>query len=285
MKLTRYKDEVFPGLSIRKNLSYAPDIRSRAHQFDWYEPAADTAQLRPLVIWMHGGGFKFGSKRMPRTRLWSKFFARRGYACACINYSLGKKELRFHFDHIIRDCYTAVHDCRWAIAFFKAHAEEFRINSKQIVLAGHSAGGMLALQTAYASDAKMLELLGDANSTQASHSIEPGDVAAVINFWGGIFDIDWLGNARVPIVSVHGRRDKVVPYDYRGFPLYGSSAIHRTADTLGIPNRLLTYDNYSHELQRGFNPLFTGSATKKRWKEAAQFAADFLYEELLSGNR
>lgn len=285
MKPALYKDEVFPQISIRRNLSYSPDAKISAHRFDWYEPTGDTAAFRPLIIWMHGGGFKFGSKRLNSIRLWSKFFAHRGYVCAAIEYRLGKKDFRFHFDHIIRDCYSAVRDCRLAIDYFKTNALEFRIDRNRIILAGNSAGGMLALQTAYASDADMLKLLNDPDFTTASHSIEPGDIAAVINYWGGIFQLDWLKNARVPIVSAHGRLDRIVPFDYRGFPLYGSAAIHRTADSLGIPNRLLTYDCHTHELQKGFNPIFQGRATKRRWREAAQFAADFLYGELFDGNR
>ena len=277
---SRYTDEVFRHISIKKDLSYSPDTKISAHQFDWYEPQDDSAALRPLIIWMHGGGFKFGSKHLNSIRLWSKFFAHRGYVCAAINYRLGRKDLSFHFDHIIRDCYEAVRDCRLAIAYFKSQASQLRIDRHRIILAGNSAGGILALQTTYASDSEMLKLLGRPDFETASHSIDPGDVAAVLNFWGGIFQTDWLRNARVPIFSVHGRLDNIVPYDYKGFPLYGSAAIHRTADSLGIPNRLLTYDKYRHELQRGFNPLFQARATKKRWREAAQCAADFLCREL-----
>ncbi len=62
--------------------------------------------------------------------------------------------------------------------------------------------------------------------------------------------------------------------------MYGSFAIHHVADSLLIPNQLKTYDDYSHELQKHFNPFFVSGATKKRWLEAGQFAANFLYREL-----
>jgi hypothetical protein len=130
----------------------------------------------------------------------------------------------------------------------------------------------------------LLNLVGNPDSAQASHVIEPGNIAAVVNFWGGIFQPDWLKNARVPIVSVHGQQDNIVPYDHRGFPLYGSGAIHRFADSLHIPNRLKTYNEYSHELQVRFNPVVASRSTQKRWLEAAHFAADFLYEELFAVN-
>jgi predicted esterase len=282
---TRYKDEVFPDISVGKNLSYSPNARTAAHRFDWYEPIGDTAAARPLVIWMHGGGFKFGSKGMVGIKLWSTYFAKRGYVCAAIDYRLGKKDFRFEFDDLVRNCLAAVHDTRLAIAWFKANAARLRIDTNRIILAGNSAGGMMGLQTAYSSDAEILKLLGRPDSSQASHAIEPGGIAAIINFWGGIFQSDWLQNARVPIVSVHGRLDNIVPYDHRGFPLYGSAAIHRVADSLGIPNRLKTYDELSHELQRRFNPVIASNLTKKRWLEAAQFAAAFLYEELFAEKR
>jgi predicted esterase len=255
----RYKDEFFPSLKVQKDLSYSS---GKAHRFDWYEPTDDTATARPLIIWMHGGGFKFGSKNMHSIRLWSDFFARRGYVCAAINYQLGKKDLRFKYDDLVRNCENAVGDCREAIAWFKRNAARLRIVTSRIILAGNSAGGMIALQTAY--------------------GIEPGGVAAVINFWGGIFDRGWLQRARVPIVSVHGRNDNIVPYDHKGYPLYGSGAIHPIADSLHIPNRLKTYEGYSHELQKHFNPLIVSRLTKKRWLEAGQFAADFLYDELFN---
>jgi poly(3-hydroxybutyrate) depolymerase len=282
----RYKDELFSDFSVGKNLSYSPQAKISAHRFDWYEPIGDTgASLRPLIIWMHGGGFQLGSKSMENVKLWCGFFSRLGYVCAAIDYRLGKTNFRFDIDGIIRNCYAAVGDTRLAIAYFKTNAARLRIDTTRIILAGNSAGGMMALQTAYASDAEMEKLIGKPDSARASHAIESGDVAAVVNFWGGIFDTSWLRNARVPIVSVHGRLDNIVPYDYRGFPLYGSGAIHRVADALHISNRLKTYDEYSHELQLRFNPVISSKLTRRRWLEAAQFAADFLVSVLFTDNR
>ncbi len=127
---------------------------------------------------------------------------------------------------LVRNCYAAIQDTRLAIAYFKANAARLRIDSTRIILAGNSAGGMMALQTGYASDAELLKLIGNPDSAGASHTIEPGDIAAIINFWGGIFQADWLRNARVPIVSVHGRLDNIVPYDH-----IGNSALWQRGDS------------------------------------------------------
>ena len=143
-------------------------------------------------------------------------FRRLGYVCAAIDYRLGKKNFRFDFDGIVRNCYSAVQDTRLAIAYFKANAARLRIDSTRIILGGNSAGGMMALQTGLCQRRGVVEINRQPGFRGATHTIEPGDIAAIINFWGGIFQPDWLRNARVPIVSVHGRLDNIVPYDHIG---------------------------------------------------------------------
>jgi acetyl esterase/lipase len=301
----KYKDLVFPGTTVEKDLSYAAPEgeagkKGQSTLFDLYQPRQDSTPLRPLIIWMHGGGFKFGSKEAKGIQLWCKTFSARGYVCAAINYRLGRKDLAFNFTELVKNCYGAVQDARQAIAFFKNNCARFRVDTSRIVLAGNSAGGMIALQAAYSSNADLLKLIGglgpsrpgfsghgpnDPYSTMPVDAHNPVNAAAVINFWGGIFNPAWLRNARVPIVSVHGKKDRIVPYDHKGYPLYGSFVIHIAADSLRIPNSLKTYDDYSHELQKHFNPLIVGRETERRWLEAGQFAADFLYGELFAGSR
>jgi acetyl esterase/lipase len=297
---TRYKDLVFSGYTLDKKLSY-----SDKHLFDLYQPKDDSASRRPLMIWIHGGGFKFGSRQAAGTRLWCRTFAQRGYVCAAIDYQLGKKNFSFTFGDLIDNCRTAVQDVREAVAFFKANAARWHIDTTRIILAGNSAGGMLALQAVYSNAIEMQKLPRtkeaavpgwDANDLVEGAAVGRGapggkargtnaiGIAAVVNYWGALFDTLWLRQARVPIVSVHGDRDGIVPYDHKGYPLFGSLPIHRMADVLGIPNALKTYTGYSHELQKHFFPLITGGGTKKRWREAGQFTADFLYTTLFSRN-
>jgi hypothetical protein len=80
---------------------------------------------------------------------------------------------------------------------------------------------------------------------------------------------------------MYGTEDKIVPVHSKDTSLYGSIAIHERADKLHIPNAIKVYEGYSHELQKHFNPLFAPSAaTKQRWLEAGQLAADFMYGQL-----
>jgi acetyl esterase/lipase len=279
---TRYKDRVFPGYSVEKKLSY-----SNHRLFDIYQPKDDSNMRRPLIIWLHGGGFKFGSRRAAGTRLWCKAFAQRGYVCAAIDYRLGKKNFSFSFTDLTGNCLAAVRDVRTAVAYFKANAARWKIDTTHIILAGNSAGGMLALQAVYSNDTELQKLPPNKaaatpgwDARALSGEADPMGIAAIVNFWGGLFDTLWLRQARVPIVSVHGDRDKIVPYDHKDYPLFGSLPIHRMADALAIPNALKTYNGYSHELQKHFFPLIAGHCTRKRWREAGTFAADFLYTTL-----
>lgn len=281
----RYKDLIFSEVAIDKNLSYqpnAPKDEKKAYLFDLYQPMGDNAASRPLIIWMHGGGFKFGSKKAKGIELWSKTFAQRGYVCAGINYRLSKKNPIFHFDELLKSSYYAVQDVKTAVEYFRHNAARYRIDPDKIILAGNSAGGIIALQAAYSSNAELAALAQLPAGTAAIN--QPGErvkVAAIVNFWGAIYNLNWLKNAAVPIVSVLGSNDGIVPPTHKSAPLYGGKDIHEKANALGIPNDLKVFDGYSHELQKHFNPLLpVGAGTQQRWLQAGQFAADFLYNRL-----
>jgi acetyl esterase/lipase len=284
-KQHRYKDLIFAETTVDIDQSYNPNAtkdEKKAYLFDLYQPKGDDARHRPLIIWMHGGGFKFGSKDAKGVTLWSKTFAQRGYVCANINYRLSKKNPLFHFDELLKSSYYAVQDVKIAVEYFKHNAAKYGIDPDKIILAGNSAGGMIAMQAAYSSNAELAQLAQLSNDTAAiSKPQERVKVAAVINFWGAIYNLDWLKNVRVPIVSALGSNDGILPPTHKSAPLYGGKDIHAKADSLGIPNELKVFEGYSHELQKHFDPLFpVAKGTETRWLEAGQFSADFLYKTL-----
>ena len=276
----RFKDEIFTDALVSKNLSYRnslpEDTRKDYFLFDLYQPNEDSKSIeRPLIIWMHGGAFMFDSKNAEGVEMWCTSFAKRGYVTAAINYRLTKKNTLFNFKNLLGACAEAVDDAKEAVLYFKANAARFRIDTNNIILAGNSAGAMVALQAAYSTPSALAKISADSTLRFSEKNI--GHIAGVINFWGAIFDIDWLKSAHIPIVSVHGRMDNIVPVNQKG-SMYGSLRIHRTADTLEIPNKVKIYNSYSHELAKDFNPFFATPGNKKRWQEAGQFAADFLYD-------
>jgi pimeloyl-ACP methyl ester carboxylesterase len=281
---TMFRDIFYDRVTIDKNVIYSdnkvPSVNKKFYKADIYMPTGHCILKRPLIIWLHGGAFKFGSKNSVGTRLWSENFSRRGYVCAAINYPLYKRNPLFKAKSFYKGCYEALQHLNQAVAFFKRNADKYGIDTNIIILAGNSAGAMIALQYAYSSNSE-LEKLMDPSEKNPYYTIEPPrNVKAVVNFWGSIFNKEWLKNACIPIVSVHGKKDKLVPIGNKKKSMSGSYVIHKQADSLFIPNRLKIYDYHAHELHTRFHPFKASRATKRRWVEAGQFAAEFLYQEL-----
>ncbi len=279
----RFKDYVYPDLEIQRNIPYIPGQLphkgAAAGRLDLYQPSGDTSAKRPLVIWLHGGGFKFGNKTSRGTPVWSQTFAKRGYVCAAANYRLSKRHPLNNYKDLVMGCEQGVEDAMQVMAFFRKNAALYRLDTSRFFLAGNSAGAMIALQAVYSSLSDLKGLAGTPDSPEFTRKENTCQVAGIISFWGSIFDSAWMKNARVPMVFVHGSRDRVVPLDQKpGIAMYGSLAIHRWADSLGIPNRLKIVAGRGHELQKHFNPLWSGISAKRRQLEAGQFAADFLYD-------
>ncbi len=279
----RYRDMIFSTADIQFDKNYAADTVKaddrKSYGFDLYTPHGDDTRNRPLIIWMHGGGFVFGSKSDENMKLWCETFARRGYVCVSIDYRMGKKTSILNIGKLIRNCYPAVLDARQAVRYFKEHHEEYGINPEHIILAGNSAGGIMALQTAFSKNRELADSLRIQNPAPFGGVDEgPTKVLAVINFWGGIFNINWLKNAQTPVVSVYGSEDKIVrPGFNKGS--YGGKAITEKLAALHRNGEEKVFDGYGHELYKHFNPLpihFGKEGIRKRWLEAGQCAADFV---------
>lgn len=279
----RYRDPIFRSINVQKDLLYDSNnnIKVKYRQLDFYEPANDSSAKRPLIIWLHGGGFKFGTKNAKEIKIWCNEFAQRGYAVAAVNYKLSKKHPITQFKDLVEACYDNVTDVKNATAFFKLQAQQFKVDTTKIIIGGNSAGGVIALQSVYSNAADTQNVIDSNKAIANTGSYNAEHFAAVINFWGAMFNVDWLSRTNTAIISVHGAKDRIVPIDHKGVAFFGSLAIHNKADTLHIPNDIKIYDGYAHELQKHFNPFFRSSNTKQRWKEAAQFSAGFLYKTLL----
>ena len=86
----------------------------------------------PAVIWVHGGGFTAGDKAPPPLSVLEPI-AQMGYAWFSVNYRLSPE---YVFP-------AATDDVESAIAYIKAHAAEYKVDGRKLVLMGASAGGHL----------------------------------------------------------------------------------------------------------------------------------------------
>lgn len=88
-------------------------------------------EARPLIVFVHGGGWSRGDKRTG-TRLLAPFSS--SYAYASINYRLAPAVT----------LKESAQDVAVAVAYLQQHAAEFGIDPKRVFLMGHSAGAHLA---------------------------------------------------------------------------------------------------------------------------------------------
>jgi len=240
------------------------DEKKSSYAFDWYAPEGKVEGLRPLVINLHGGGFKLGNKRSASTPFFSRAYAAKGFFCASINYRKSKGHPLRNVDDMKQACFDATDDLAAAIRYFKSNAASFQIDTNRIILAGNSAGAMTVLQFVYRLPADE-RLIG---------------IKAIVNCWGALFDSTWINNAAIPIVSITGGSDRVVSPHKGAGPACASECIDAGASKAGFAHAIKIYPHIGHELHKNFNPLFAGFGARKRWKTAADFILLFLREQL-----
>jgi acetyl esterase/lipase len=154
---------------VQRNISYLPEAKDTSHQLDLYLPKAGTSGKRPLLVWIHGGGWAGGDKNDLREQQIGRRLADEGYVVASINYSLASDE------HPTWP--KAVFDCKNAIRFLRRNAAQWKIDPDRICVGGGSAGAHLALMVAYTH--------GIPEMTPATpYEGERDDVKAVMSFYG-----------------------------------------------------------------------------------------------------
>ena len=220
----------------------------------WY-PRDDNTPA-PTLIFIHGGGWIFGSKEGAVYQLLP--YLEKGWRVVNVEYRMAGNSL----------APGAVEDTRCALRWVYRNAKQWNFDTTKIVLTGQSAGGHLSLITGMLPNGTRLD-----NRCYASEKY--GDVqmkvAAIIN-WYGISDVTdliqgpnlknyaamWMGampNAAdvahnvspltyvraglPPILTIHGDADDVVPYTQ-------ATRLKAALDKAGVTNQLLTIKGGGH---------------------------------------
>jgi acetyl esterase/lipase len=134
------KDQIPNDVSIQYNVRYREGT-IRNWTLDLATPKERGEKPRPAIVVIHGGGWIEGDKSSFSTPRENRppgniiDFARLGFVAATINYRLSGEA----------PWPAALHDCRCAVRFLRAHAKEYGIDPERIGAWGNSAGGHLAL--------------------------------------------------------------------------------------------------------------------------------------------
>lgn len=134
-----------PDYPTFKNIVYKTVDDHHLH-LDIYSPktAHDGAELAPVLIFIHGGSWVEASKNnIKRTfrQYVLKTLNQNGFAVVSVDYRLANKNIS-HIQQQIEDCKDAV---RWV----RKNGKEYGLDSENIGIWGASAGGQLAMMTAY----------------------------------------------------------------------------------------------------------------------------------------
>lgn len=179
-------DRVLPltdGVSVTADVVFSTIPGYRPITLDLYRPTKDK-KARPLVIYIHGGGWMNGHTR--QSGAFSDFpavladLSARGYVVASLEYRLAR-EAPFP---------AAIEDVRTAIRFLKANASAYGIDAQHVGIWGGSAGGQLAALAA-------LDCGQSPQGDDNSHATQSDCVQAAVG-WYGVYDFATMPKSAIP---------------------------------------------------------------------------------------
>ena len=277
----RFQSEVFGSIDSLTNVQYGQAVNMKGNEEKLLldiimPPKTDTLKYRPLLIFIHGGGFKNNSKNGLYSSMVCNSFAKRGYVTTTIDYRLGVGKENTNKDYF-EAMYRAQQDGKAAIRFFRRYADKYGIDTSQIFITGSSAGSITCMAIAYMDENEIpKEVEKEKWGTLEGISGNEGyssKVQAVMNAWGAIPDYGWINKGDVPFFGTAGTDDKTVPYDssynYHGFK-YGPYILYQKCLALGIPTGWRPFYNTGHTLDNN----------KVKQDSCIQSIAAWLYTQL-----
>ena len=158
----RSGNQIPKGVVVKRDVVYAT-VGERKLHLDLYLQA-QRKEPCPLIIWIHGGGWKSGTKQNPRHAL---SLLKHGFAVASVEYRLSGEAV---FP-------AAIEDCKAAVSFLRLYANSYGLDPQRFAAWGSSAGGHL------------VALLGTTNDVEVfnTHAIcrkAAPTVQAVCNWYG-----------------------------------------------------------------------------------------------------
>jgi acetyl esterase/lipase len=203
---------------VLRDVVFASRLGFRPLSLDLYLPDADDA---PVVVFLHGGGWRAGSRAVfvPHVSADDSFgrIVAAGFAVAAVDYRLSGEA---HFP-------AQVDDVRSALAWVRASGESHGFDGSRVVLWGESAGATLAALVALEPDVGVrgvVDWYGPANLIAMAEGLSAEQAAVTRETgWLGVsaHDNPDVARAASPVFAVaadpppfhieHGTADEAVP--------------------------------------------------------------------------
>ncbi|HRH99472.1 MAG TPA: carboxylesterase family protein [Saprospiraceae bacterium] len=231
---------------------------------DVFYPVGSTEAKKPCVVWFFGGGFVSGTRQSMHKNCIE--WAKRGFVAVTADYRLGFHGNIFPYDEaeVVRAGYRGMQDAKAAIRFIKAKHVHYGIDGDRLWVGGESAGGFVALASAFINEASekpaaTREL--SAVNGQARPDLGPVEgnllvngydvkVQGVFNYYGGVLDTNNIQlNDGVALFSYHQTLDGIVACDAKkpywsisqltNFPIaYGTCSMETRLKNISYPSPL-----------------------------------------------
>lgn len=131
----------------------------------------------PVILWIHGGGWASYDRKSCIISDTKEYLLSQGYAFVSAEYTLCKRGE--DGASVVESGYPQmIYDLKAAVRFLRAHAEEYRLDTRFIAAMGESAGAHLAM------------LLGTTNGSAQHEDLNMGnedyssDVQAMVSYFG-----------------------------------------------------------------------------------------------------
>jgi acetyl esterase/lipase len=228
--------------------------RPRALRLDLYTPSG--VPPYPVIVWVHGGGWRSGNKNLPATHP-ARRQRDRGYAVASVEYRLSGEAV---FP-------AQIHDVKAALRWLRANAATYGLDPSRVAAWGSSAGGHLVALLGTSDGVAALQDPDQGNAGQSTR------VQAVVDWYGPVdflrmppshhgpnsaeslllgCDIDecpdrvtlanpltYVDAADPPFFIQHGTRDATVPFDQ-------STLLHTTLLGAGVSSTFIPLEGAGH---------------------------------------
>ncbi len=125
----RYLHPIFENVDIQKDIVFKQVVNHKGEaeklSLDVYTPVGDTEKNRPAILWIHGGGFRYGNdKTQSYIVSMANRFARRGYVGVSIDYRV-RENPREDIDGTLSH---ALEDAMSGLNWLRDNSEKYNID-------------------------------------------------------------------------------------------------------------------------------------------------------------
>lgn len=243
---------------------------------DVYEPSPGSettfeGKEKPTILWLFGGGFIGGERSSPRYLSWFKLMNDNGYRIITSDYRPALKGKKMGFGlfqliptakNTIEACFeVGVQDCFSAVVYIIENKDALGVDPDNIVLAGSSAGAMIAVTAEW-------ELVN--RMPNAEVLPEGWNFAGVMSFAGAIMSNQgkpkWNKEPCQQLLF-HGTEDGTVFYkklQLGKLGIFGSSALADGLKKQNYPYVIVRLAGHQHDIAESMLYLWPW---EKRWLE------------------